>query len=59
MNTNPNNNPGNPHSGDYGKSWKIQSPEKLADNVKKKFFPDETLYNDLFALESSIQLDKV
>jgi len=59
MNTNPNNNQGNSHSGDYGKSWKIQSPEKLADNVKKKFFPDETLYNDLFALESSIQLDKV
>lgn len=59
MNTNPNSNHGNPHSGDHGKSRKIQSLDELADNVKRNFFANETLYNDLFALDTSIQLDKV
>lgn len=59
MNTNPNNNHGNSPSGNNGKSGKIQNPDKLADNIKINFFSDKTLYNDLFALKSSMQLDKV
>lgn len=43
------------------KSKKGKSPSlhELAGEVKMNFFADENLYNDLFALESSKQLDKV